>query len=439
MGRASRHNECNRDLTFVQIQIRRTMPRRFSSQKVRPAFKFRRRCAEAPMPSKSLILLALVLIVTFVFVATPRQGFAQTFTDLYNFCPVLPCADGSQPFAGLVMDTMGNLYGTAPYGGSSAYGVVFKVDSSGAESVLYSFTGSADGGRPFAALLRDKHGTLYGTSVDGGAFSNGVVFQIDSAGKETVLHSFKGKTTEGCYPYQGLVEDRAGNFYGTTFACGASNQGTVFKLSPKGKATVLHSFEGGSKDGGYPFYGGLLMDAAGNLYGVTLRGGPTNQGVLYKLTRKRALTVLHGFAGGTKDGCYPQGIPVMDRSGNLYGTTEACGASGLGIVWKVSQNGAETILHHFGGGSADGATPTSGVVLDANGDLYGDTTTGGSQLDTGTVYELSNSGTLTLLHSFEYTEGAFPYGGLLRDAKGGLYGTAYFGGTYSWGTAWTYK
>jgi uncharacterized repeat protein (TIGR03803 family) len=129
----------------------------------------------------------------------------------------------------------------------------------------------------------------------------------------------------------------------------------------------------------------------------------------------------------------------MDRSGNLYGTTEACGASGLGIVWKVSQNGAETVFHHFAGGSADGATPTSGVVLDANGDLYGDTTTGGSQLDTGTVYELSNSGTLTLLHSFEYTEGAFPYGGLLRDAKGGLYGTAYFGGTYSWGTAWTYK
>jgi len=275
------------------------------------------------MLGKSPTLFVLVLTVTFAFIVTPRLALAQTFTDLYNFCPSFPCADGSQPFSSLVMDSAGNLYGTTAAGGSSAYGVVFKVDSSRTESVLYNFTGLADGGRPFAGLLRDNNGMLYGTAVDGGAFSNGVVFRIDTANKETVLHSFRGGTTDGCFPYQSLVKDQPGNFYGTTFACGASNQGTVFRLGPKGKTTVLHSFKGGRKDGAYPFYGGLLMDAAGNLYGVTLKGGSANKGALYKLTRKGVLSVLHSFAGGKKYGCYPQGVPAMDGAGNLYGTTMA--------------------------------------------------------------------------------------------------------------------
>lgn len=388
------------------------------------------------MVAKNLVLSAIVLVVALAF-AVPLLP-SQTFTDVYNFCPSVPCGDGSQPYGGLVMDSAGNLYGTAPYGGPSTYGVVFKVDGSGTESVLYSFTGSADGGHPFAGLLRDNKGNFYGTSVDGGALSNGVVFRVDAMGKETVLHSFKGGTGDGCSPYQSLIRDRAGNFYGTTFACGAFNQGVVFRLGPKGRVTVLHSFAGGQNDGAYPFYGGLTMDGAGNLYGVTLKGGSTNQGTLYKLTQKGMLTVLHSFAGGKKDGCYPQGIPLMDGAGTLYGTAEECGTSGLGVVWKVSRKGVETILHQFAGGSADGATPVAGVVHDGNGNLYGDTTTGGGT-DVGTVYELSKSGTLTLLHSFWYTDGAFPNGGLLQDAKGGLYGSAAFGGTHYLGAVWSYK
>jgi uncharacterized repeat protein (TIGR03803 family) len=420
----------------ARTPIRPIIRRRFSGEKVMLGCKSGRQPVEELVPSKSLIFPVL-LIIAFAFVATPRPA-AQTFTDLYNFCPSFSCANGSQPIAGLVMDNAGNLLGTATHGGSSDYGVVFKVDSSGTESVLYNFTGLADGGRPVATLLRDSQGLLLGTAVDGGAFSNGVVFRIDNTGKESVLHSFKGGTHDGCYPYQSLIGDRKGNIYGTTFACGASNQGVVFKLGPKGKVTVLHSFQGGANDGSYPFYGGLAMDAAGNLYGLTLKGGSTNHGALYKLTQKGVLTVLHSFVGGKKDGCYPQGIPAMDGAGNLYGTTEACGASDAGIVWKVRPKGAETILHTFAGGSSDGATPTCGVVRDSSGNLYGNTVTGGD-LNSGTVYELSTTGQLTLLHKFGVTEGAFPYGGLLRDSKGRLYGTALTGGVFYGGTVWSLK
>jgi len=385
---------------------------------------------------------AIALAVVFVLgVVATQSAQAQTFTVLYNFTGG---TDGGYPYAGLVRDAAGNLYGTTGSGGSSGFGVVFKLNKKGTETVLHSFVGGlSDGQYPYGTLAMDAEGNVYGTAAGGGGtgcggFGCGVVFEVNMSGTETVLHSFTGGTTDGCYPHGSLIIDAEGNLYGTTDECGTSNLGTVFMVSSSGAETVLHSFAGGSSDGNYPFYAGLLMDTEGNLYGSTYYGGASNEGVVYKLTESGTLTVLHSFAGDTKDGCYPYGTPAMDKNGNLYGTTEHCGASGYGIVWKVSHKGKETVLHSFKGGSSDGAYSTAGVIVDAKGNLYGDTEAGGAS-DLGTVYELKKmkkKDTITLLHSFAGSDGQYPAGNLLWGAKGDLFGTASAGGSNGVGTVW---
>jgi len=182
------------------------------------------------------------------------------------------------------------------------------------------------------------------------------------------------------------------------------------------------------------------MDNNGALYGVAQYGGTSNEGVVYKLSKSGALRVLYSFAGGTTDGCNPYGTPAMDSLGSLYGTAGACGSSNMGIVWKVSKKGSEKVLHSFAGGTTDGADPIAGVILDAKGNLYGDTQYGGGTgcfgAGCGTVYKVSKTGTLTLLHIFAGSEGALPFGGVIRDTKGNLYGTAFLGGSADWGTVW---
>jgi len=375
--------------------------------------------------------LTFVVVLGFGAGTTPSVE-AQTFTVLHNFTG---SSDGGNPYAGVLRDTSGNLYSTTANGGSSDKGVVFKLDTGGTETVLHSFTGGTDGGEPLAGLIRDTAGNFYGTTFAGGSSGNGVVFKLSKGGRATVLHSFAGGTADGAHPWGGLIQDDKGNFYGTTSGGGPSNWGTVFKLSKSGTETVLHSFVGGSSDGEFPYYTSLLMDTKGNLYGVTSQGGSSNRGVVFKLSKSGKFTVLHSFIGGTTDGCYPYGTPAMDTKGNLYGTTYMCGASNAGVVWKVGEKGTETVLHNFAGGSSDGAYPYAGVIMDAMGNFYGDTAYGGSSGD-GTVYELNKKGKLTLLHSFAGSDGESPIGGLIRDAKGNLYGTAYEGGSDLYGTVW---
>jgi len=380
--------------------------------------------------------------VTFILLALAALAQAQTFSTLHNFAP---SPDGAYPLAGVVRDSYGNLYGATAGGGANSDGVVFELNTAGAETVLYSFTGgSSDGFYPSAPLLRDSTGTLYGTAPYGGAHGNGVVFEVDSAGKETILYNFLGGTTDGCYPLQGLVSDKASNLYGTTYSCGASGSGcdgygcgTVFKLTPQGQETLLHSFMGGASDGAEPEYGHLRIDKQGDLYGLTELGGTSNNGALYKLTPQGNLRVLHSFAGGTADGCLPVGTTAVDKAGNFYGTASNCGASSNGTVWKVSKKAKETILHNFAGGVYDGCAPFAGVVLDSDGNLYG-SSAGCGAYSYGTVYELNKTGAFLLLHSFGPGEGCYPYGEVLRDAKGSLYGTTYGGGTYNYGTVWSY-
>lgn len=179
-------------------------------------------------------------------------------------------ADGGQPFGNVIRDVDGNLYGTTAAGGAFKNGMVFKLNTTDKETVLHSFTGGADGREPFGGLVRDPAGNLYGTTAGGGAFGNGTVFKLDTTGKEIVLHSFTSGA-DGSSPDAGLIRDSAGNLYGATTSGGAFGNGTVFKLNTTGEETVLHSFTGGA-DGGQPF-AGLVRDAAGNLYGTTAGGG----------------------------------------------------------------------------------------------------------------------------------------------------------------------
>ena len=342
-------------------------------------------------------------------------GHAQTFTTLYNFTGG---SDGGYPYAGVIQDPTGNLYGTTECGGdlncNDGGGVVYKVNTAGTGTVLHAFTGyQSDGANTDAPVVRDKAGNIYGTTSYGGAANYGIVFKIDTAGNETVLYSFTG-SPDSCYPNQGLVTDKAGNLYGTTTRCGASGYGTIFKVDSAGNFALLHSFTGG--DGAYPAGGHLTMDRSGNLYGVADMGGVYDAGVLYELSSNGTFTVLHSF-GGASDGCYPSGSVTMDSAGSLYGTTTLCGSNGDGTIWKTSKKGKETILHSFAGGTSDGCFPYAGVARDSKGNLHGVTYTCGANND-GALYKLSACRKLTLLHSFDHSDGNGPRGEVLWTDKG---------------------
>ncbi len=371
--------------------------------------------------TSSRLGLTLAVMLLFGVVAT-HAAQAETFKTIYNFTGG---SDGGYPYASLVQDSAGNFYGTTDTGGSG-FGVVYKLSKAGKETVLYTFTGGYDGANPLVGVVRDTAGNLYGTTEVGGASGVGTVFKVTKAGKETVLYSFTGGS-DGCYPVGTLLRDKAGNLYGTAEECGASGAGTIFKISKGGTFSVVYGF-GGSPDGAYPAFTTLLMDKTGNFWGATEEGGLYNNGAVYELSKGGKMKVLYSFKGGTTDGCDVFGNPIMDKAGNLYGTANSCGPSYVGIIWKVSKKGKETILHNFAGGSSDGAEPVAGVIMDAKGNLYGDTYQGGSA-NLGTAYKLSKNGTLTLLHTFTGSDGDYLYSGLIEDAAGTLYGTSLYGGS----------
>jgi len=371
----------------------------------------------------ALAALGLAAIVSPAIVR-PSSPSAETYTELVLHSFTLP-PDGANPTAGLVLDESGNLYGTTFRGGGHHSGSVFKVDATGQETVLHSFSRAGLEGRfPRGGLARDLAGNLFGTTSAGGSSGLGVVFKVDSTGRESVLHSFTGSPTDGASPYAGLILDSAGNLYGTTTSGGASNFGTVFKVDAAGKETVLYSFLG-YPDGANPF-GGLARDRSGNLYGTTFYGGSYERcggfgcGTVFKLDATGSEKVLHSFT--SYDGNWPYAGLVLDTSGFLYGTAQEGGAHSSGTVFKLNTSGKFTLLFSFTGG-ADGGRPFAGVVLDDAGNLYGTTSRGGTT-DSGVVFELSTDRKETVLHSFTgLTDGAYPFAGVTADTAGNLYGT----------------
>jgi uncharacterized repeat protein (TIGR03803 family) len=360
---------------------------------------------------------------------------AQTESVLYNFCSLTFCHDGQNPYGTPVMDSQGNFYGTTFFGGANGCGAVFKVSPDGTETVLYSFlAGTLDGNDPAAGVIIDKQGNLYGTTFSGGTFGyGGTVFRLAPDGTETILHSFGG-TSDGNRPQAALIRDGRGNLYGTTVAGGAYGNGTVFEITAIGTESILHSFAQNTSDGGFP-QSSLIIDSRGNLYGTTVYGGAYGYGTVFRISPGGTETVLHNF-GNKSDGQTPYGSLVMDDSGVLYGTTSGGGALRAGTVFKLSPNGAEWVLHSFDPKLGDGEFPIAGLLLDANGNLYGTTTFGGS-LGAGTVFEITADGTETILHNFagSTADGATPYSNVSADSNGNLYGTTYNGGsTFASGT-----
>jgi uncharacterized repeat protein (TIGR03803 family) len=235
--------------------------------------------------------------------------------------------------AGVVLDKTGNLYGTTSAGGTGKYGTVFKITPSGAESVLYSFTGGTDGCFPQnAGVVLGKNGVLYGTTSGEGCSSLGTVFKLSPSGAETVLHRFVNNHKDGSDPKAGLFIDNTGNLYGTTYFGGTHGYGTVFKITPSGAEKVLHSFTG--LDGENPL-ASVIRDTAGNIYGTTYIGGASNYGTVFKLTPTGTETVLHTFVGYPADGAYPTAGLVLGTKGILYGTTYAGGSTKYGTVFKL--------------------------------------------------------------------------------------------------------
>jgi uncharacterized repeat protein (TIGR03803 family) len=354
---------------------------------------------------------------------------AQTFTVLYSF---QDHKDGRNPQVGLVTDA---IYGTSFLGGdpACACGAVFKLSSNGSFKTLHAFVGT-DGANPAAGLIADKQGNLYGTTSQGGPINSGAgtVFKLTAPATlggtwtETVLHSFGG--ADGAHPVAGVVQDSAGNLYGTTNEGGAFNNGTVFKLDVAGNQTVLYSFNG-SPDGVYP-YGAVTLDGAGNLYGTTTRGGAFNSGTVFKIDATGKETVLYSFSGGS-DGSHPSSALALDAAGNLYGTANEGGATGdQGTIFELSAAGSFSVLHSLTGG-VGGANPAAGMILSSTGSLYGTTSEGGDYDDDGTVFELNPAtGTFTVLHIFTSGNGGtYPYTNVVLDSTGNLYGGTEGGGT----------
>jgi uncharacterized repeat protein (TIGR03803 family) len=405
-------------------------------------------------------------LVVLLFLALAFAG--STETVLYSFTG--GTTDGMYPTAALVLSKSGHLYGTTSQGGNSTVcgifggscGVVFELApvSGGGwkESVLYQFTGGADGGTPYAPLVIDDKGNLYGTTNVGGSSGMGTVFELTrgtgGTWTETVLHSFAGGS-DGAYPRSGLLL-KGNSLYGTTLqggtgtACGPFGGpcGTVFKLAHSKTGwteSVLYSFTGGA-DGGYP-YGGVVLDKGGNLYGTTFQNGSTGYGTVFELTRGKGTwteSTLYTFTGGA-DGKASYGGVILDANGHLYGTTSQGGASGGGTVFKLTHGTSGwtlTTLHAFTS-SPDGSYPEAGLVRRAN-SLYGTTYGGGTGSacgpfggsPCGTVFEVSytKSGgwTENVVYSFTgSTDGALPEDSLIFDKVGNLYGTAFGGGSAS--------
>jgi len=456
----------------------------------------------SPITALSLATLLFILIL-----AGRASAAGPKTKTLYSFHG----SHGAYPLGALLFDRAGNLYGTAPEGaGAAQNGTVFQLRPPAGkarrwrETTIATFNGD-DGAEPYARLIADRSGNLYGTTAGGGASDSGIVFQLSPAATpgaawtKTVLYDFPGGSG-GAIPYGGLVIDKTGNLYGTTFWGGNDCQtfglpcGIVFELrrpTAKGKRwteMVIYRFKS-VQDGYWPF-AGLVIDEKGNLYGTTIDGGKYGtrrsvwssarkfaitrpfipimdgtDGTVFELTPPAdgkgawTKTILHSFGQGY-DGANPYSPLIRDEHGNLYGTTyfggtsTNCGFAGesCGTVFRLApprrKGGVwrETILSSFESGSVAGANPYAGVAFDQHGNLYGTTNFGGTTISgicnygCGVVFKLTPAGkgeawTETVLHRFvNSNDGAYPVAGVVLGEKGALWGTTEFGGASGLGT-----
>jgi uncharacterized repeat protein (TIGR03803 family) len=379
---------------------------------------------------------------------------AQTFTTVASF----NFTDGRLPIGGLVQATDGNFYGTTATGGvnackvdkthsdpngvNSGCGTIFKITPSGALTSLHSFDGT-DGEYPESGVIQGVDGNFYGTTQAGGTATAcadyqipgcGAIFKITPSGTFTTLHSFQ--LTDGAVPARKLVQGSDGNFYGATGNGGANGDGTVFKITPSGVLTTLHSFDG--IDGAGPTTG-LVQGSDGNFYGTAGEGPANAEGIVYKITPSGTLTMLHAFDG--TDGSFPNAL-VQGSNGNFYGTTieggtgESPDHTPSGTVFEITPSGTLTTLFNFDNNNNQnpGGPQLGALVQASDGNFYGLTVEGGSgggcgTAGCGTLYKITPSGTLTVVYSIPGPPAnGLPNAGLIQGTNGDFYGATGFGG-----------
>jgi uncharacterized repeat protein (TIGR03803 family) len=341
--------------------------------------------------------------------------------------------------SGLALGSDGNFYGMTEFGGSNYSGTIFEITTNGVLTTLYSFTGGNDGATPYGGpLVLGGDGSFYGTTIQGGTYGvssggYGTVFKITTNGVLTSLHSFTDGA-DGAFPQTGLALGTDGNFYGTTSIGGASQQGTVFQITPGGAFTPLHSFTG-SNDGSTPYGGPLALGADGKFYGTTEVGGAGGEGTVFQISSNGAFASLYSFTGGEDGGRLFAGL-VRAGGDTFYGATYAGGTDGGGTVFQINSDGALTNLYSFPGVD-DGANPYAGLAQGSDGDFYGTTSAGGTN-NLGTVFQVSANGALTGLYSFTGgSDGGDPIAGLTQGSDGNFYGTTISYGASKHGTVFS--
>ena len=383
------------------------------------------------------------LAVTAAFVLSVASAAAVTTDVILSFEE----DEGEYADTDLETDSAGNIYGTTVLGGDFGSGTVFQLSptpNGWVHTVLYSFTGGADGGEPYKGVTIDREGNLYGTAVTGGSGSCeggcGVAYKLTNSGgnwTQTVIHAFTGGD-DGSGPGARLTVDRGGNIYGMAPTGGANGLGTIYKISQAGAAwtfKVIHTFTGGD-DGATGSAGRMVLRRA-RLYGAATTGGAHGSGVIFELSPRAVgewdFRAIYAFKG-QPDGSFPYGALLFAGSGKIYGTTYYGGTNGIGAVYELSprRNGEwnENVIYSFQEGS-DGNSPISNLVFDPAGNLYGTTSEGG--LGSGTIFKLSPIGggqwTETVVHPFQGPpDGAFAYNGMVVDRLGNFYGATVHGG-----------
>jgi uncharacterized repeat protein (TIGR03803 family) len=390
---------------------------------------------------KSITPIGILVLTVFLGLFAIQPAAAQTFNVIHNFAG----SDGQGPLAGLAMDTKENLYGTASAGGLYGGGVVFKASRAGLEMVLHSFGSGTDGANPEGELILDTAGNLYGTTFAGGPAGAGTVFKLSPKGAETILYSFQGGA-DGANPIAGLAMDKSGNLYGTTSAGGASGSGTVFEVNSTGKHVVLYSF-GGANDGTVPV-AGVTLDPKGNLYGTASLGGTAGYGTVFELKKSASgwrETILHSFELQS-DGATPYAGLIFDKAGNLYGaaTQGGDGSGGGGTVFELTPSGTSwtfTTIYGLAGWNISGSFRD--LLFDSSTGVIYATTHCDGLYDSGTVYELApSSGTWSYTELYTFTgstDGLYVFSNLVMDKSGSLYGTTNVGGANEMGVIFQVK
>jgi uncharacterized repeat protein (TIGR03803 family) len=400
----------------------------------------------SPKP-RLLTLLYVLALSPYASAASPKFQVLHAFAG--------GASDGAYPTSKLVLDPHGDLFGTTSEGGSltecssNGCGTAFELSPQNRrwkENVFFDFSPSSNGGfpNPSGPAVFDSKGNVYGTQSYGGD-GLGAIYQLARSGNvwtENVLHDFGG-TSDGFYPYWGLVRDASGNLYGATENGGSNGSGTVFELTSNADGTwtynIIYEFgSGGVYDASGP-YGPLTVDASGALYGTSQGGGTYGYGTVFKLSSSNGVwtdTVLFNFTLDYGSDPSPVGV-VLDASGNLYGSTTYGGPYGVGTIYKLTPTTGfwnRTILHTFVG--TDGAYPFAELAIDESGTLYGTSNSGGT-FGYGNVYKLSSTNgkwNQTILHEFtKSTDGANPFAGVTLDQQGNLFGVAEDGGAYGLG------